>query len=60
METSYVGTLIASLAHEPKLAWLVIAALSLAAWRLYRFTIYPVTHPNDPKEYPYWVPFIGL
>jgi hypothetical protein len=26
---------------------------------LWRFTILPTFHPNSPKEYPYWLPFIS-
>ncbi|KAH8722684.1 cytochrome P450 [Phaeosphaeriaceae sp. PMI808] len=32
---------------------------TLLLWRLYRFTVVPIFHPNDPKEYPYWVPVIA-
>jgi hypothetical protein len=32
---------------------------TLLAWRLWRFTIRPTLYPNDPKEYPYWLPVIG-
>lgn len=32
---------------------------TLLAWRLWRFTILPTLHPNSPREYPYWIPFIG-
>jgi hypothetical protein len=33
--------------------------VSLLSWRLWRFTIRPNFHPNEPKELPYWIPFIG-
>lgn len=29
------------------------------SWRIWRFTIRPISHPNEPKELPYWLPFIG-
>ncbi|KAL4808792.1 putative cytochrome P450 [Aspergillus unguis] len=29
------------------------------AWRLWRFTIRPRLHPDEPKTVPYWIPFIG-
>jgi hypothetical protein len=32
---------------------------ALFSWRLYRFTIQPKLYPNDPKQLPYWLPFIG-
>ncbi|KAL4862857.1 hypothetical protein BDV12DRAFT_190125 [Aspergillus spectabilis] len=34
------------------------AVLCLMAWRLWRFTIGPSLHPDEPKEVPYWVPCI--
>jgi len=39
-------------------AWLVAiaAVFSLFVWRLWRFTISPLLHPDDPKELPYWIP----
>lgn len=30
--------------------------LCLLVWRLWRFTVLPMLHPNDPKELPYWMP----
>ena len=29
-------------------AWLV--------WRLWRFNVYPLLHPDQPPEYPYYIP----
>ncbi|CAH0024649.1 unnamed protein product [Clonostachys rhizophaga] len=29
------------------------------SWRLWRFTISPILHPELPKELPYWIPFLG-
>lgn len=29
------------------------------SWRIWRFTIRPSFRPNEPKELPYWIPFIG-
>ncbi|KAL8862408.1 MAG: hypothetical protein Q9178_001417 [Gyalolechia marmorata] len=31
----------------------------LLSWRLWRFTITPWLHPDDPKELPYWIPILG-
>ncbi|KAI2469099.1 cytochrome P450 [Annulohypoxylon bovei var. microspora] len=31
----------------------------LLLWRVWRFTITPFLYPDDPKELPYWVPFLG-
>lgn len=33
--------------------------IALLSWRLWKFTIRPQLHPNEPKELPYWIPFIG-
>lgn len=30
-----------------------------ATWRIYRFTLSPILHPNSPKEFPYTLPIIG-
>lgn len=29
---------------------------SLLLWRICRFTILPWLSPNEPREFPYWVP----
>ncbi|KAL8729917.1 MAG: hypothetical protein Q9181_004832 [Wetmoreana brouardii] len=31
----------------------------LFTWRIWRFTISPRLHPEEPPELPYWVPFLG-
>ncbi|KAF7511886.1 hypothetical protein GJ744_003119 [Endocarpon pusillum] len=31
----------------------------LILWRLYAFTIKPWCRPNEPKEIPYWIPYLG-
>lgn len=35
---------------------LLASFASLLVWRLWRFTISPMLHPNDAKELPYWIP----
>lgn len=39
----------------------IVTTLPLAflSWRLWRFTIRPRLYPSEPKELPYWIPFIG-
>lgn len=37
----------------------MIAIASYLLWRLWKFSIRPALYPNDPKEIPYLVPFIG-
>lgn len=39
----------------------VITALAscLVLWRIWRFTILPTFLSTEPKELPYWMPFIG-
>ena len=37
----------------------VFCAVSLLLWRLWTFSIFPATHPDDPKELPYWFPLVG-
>jgi hypothetical protein len=34
-------------------------AVFLATFRLWRFTIRPILHPEEPKELPYWIPYLG-
>lgn len=38
---------------------LVSVAVALLVWRLWRFTILPILRPREPRELPYWIPFIG-
>ncbi|KZF26779.1 cytochrome P450 [Xylona heveae TC161] len=38
---------------------IVLAGVLLLLWRLWRFTINPALHPSEPKEVPYWIPFVG-
>ena len=32
------------------------AFVLLLSWRVWKFSIVPALYPNDPKEFPYWVP----
>ena len=32
---------------------------ALLTWRVWRFTITPWMHPDEPVEIPYWIPFLG-
>jgi len=34
-------------------------ALVYLAWGVTRFVVMPMLHPDEPKEYPYWLPFFG-
>ncbi|TVY19957.1 Prostacyclin synthase [Lachnellula arida] len=31
----------------------------LVVWRIWKFSIIPFLYPNDPKELPCWIPFLG-
>ncbi|KAJ2997402.1 hypothetical protein NUW58_g666 [Xylaria curta] len=33
--------------------------LALVCWRLWRFTLRPLLNPSEPKEVPYWMPYLG-
>ncbi|KAJ4291703.1 hypothetical protein N0V90_009598 [Kalmusia sp. IMI 367209] len=34
--------------------------LALIIWRVWRFTVSPYLHPERPKEFPYWIPFVEI
>ncbi|KJZ77351.1 hypothetical protein HIM_03075 [Hirsutella minnesotensis 3608] len=34
--------------------------LGLVLWRAWRFTIFPLLHPDLPVELPYWLPFVAF
>lgn len=34
----------------------IVLGVALLLWRLHRFTIYPALHPEEPSEFPYWIP----
>ncbi|KAF2188706.1 cytochrome P450 [Zopfia rhizophila CBS 207.26] len=38
---------------------LICLVLVLVLWRLTRFTLLPLLHPEEPREVPYWTPFLG-
>ncbi|KAI0966397.1 cytochrome P450 [Xylaria arbuscula] len=37
----------------------VLLVLTWMLWRLYRFTLIPLLRPQEVKELPYWIPFLG-
>ncbi|KAI0805366.1 putative cytochrome P450 [Xylaria sp. FL0064] len=51
--------ILALLASDSRLALAMSLVLSLLIWRFYTFTIHPALYPDDPKIYPYWIPYIG-
>ncbi|CAD6446126.1 2e5bed58-8b25-417b-ab5c-118505115baa [Sclerotinia trifoliorum] len=38
---------------------LLLPSTTLVLWRLWAFTIKPILHPSEPKELPYWIPWLG-
>lgn len=34
----------------------VCMLLPLVLWRAWKFTILPILRPDQPKEFPYWIP----
>ncbi|KAK4186804.1 cytochrome P450 [Podospora australis] len=38
---------------------LLCTLLAWAVWRCWKFTVYPMLHPDEPKELPYLVPVLG-
>ncbi|KAI1657937.1 cytochrome P450 [Daldinia decipiens] len=59
MESSYVEAVMIAVAKDARFAILGITVFLFISWRLFTFTIVPLLHPNDPKEYPYWIPVVG-
>lgn len=35
---------------------LLFTSVFWATWRFWRFTLYPMLHPDEPKELPYLLP----
>ncbi|KAF2730929.1 putative cytochrome p450 [Polyplosphaeria fusca] len=38
-----------------ELVFLILLALLI--WRIWKFTLHPILSPDQPKEYPYWIPW---
>ncbi|KAJ8124791.1 hypothetical protein O1611_g8848 [Lasiodiplodia mahajangana] len=58
--TSWAAALSAAASARGPLVGLMLLPLAmLLLWRSWRFTIIPLLYPNDPKELPYWIPFLG-
>ncbi|KAI1312958.1 putative cytochrome p450 [Xylaria venustula] len=57
--TSLICNLSGSAIDHTLLRITILLLLLWTAWRLWRFNISPFLHPNEPKELPYWIPFIG-
>lgn len=36
-----------------------LITLFLVTFRIWKFTIRPLLHPDEPKELPYWIPYFG-
>lgn len=43
--------------HVPSIFFVVI--LTWITWRFWKFTLKPALYPDDPKEYPYFIPVLG-
>ena len=37
----------------------LMLGFSLLIWRVVKFTLLPFFRPNEPQEYPYWLPGVG-
>jgi len=59
MDHALLSLFTALAARNVYLIVILLAFAGLLLWRLYRFTIVPYFYPNEPKEYPYWIPFVG-
>lgn len=56
LDQAFIHSLKTNVEQHPYSAVFASAVVVLLAWRLVRFTIAPVFRPNEPKEYPYWIP----
>ncbi|KAI0859747.1 cytochrome P450 [Xylaria cubensis] len=45
--------------RAPLVSIMLALFVTILLWRLWRFTISPLLYPDDPRELPYWVPFLG-
>ncbi|KAF3034468.1 hypothetical protein E8E12_000782 [Didymella heteroderae] len=48
-----------ALLNSPTSKFVCTLLLALLSWRTWRFTLRPLLHPNEPRELPYWLPFVG-
>ena len=48
-----------SLAFQCLILILTLVIAIWLGWRIWRFSICPLLHPQEPREVPYWIPFIG-
>ena len=55
-EFAYNRAAILTHVYSASLVYAGVVLVSLVLWRLWRFTILPVTRPYEPKELPYWIP----
>ncbi|PVI01874.1 hypothetical protein DM02DRAFT_654123 [Periconia macrospinosa] len=59
LKSLYHVSMVEAISSKPYLMAALAGFAMLLLWRLYRFTIVPLIYPNDPKEYPYWIPIIA-
>jgi hypothetical protein len=46
-------------AFSPIFEYALVVASFLCLFRWWKFTIRPLLYPNEPKELPYWIPYVG-
>lgn len=61
MENPLVMQLVDGARHADRLLFRVplifcYAIIALLVWRVWRFKVQPIMHPDEPKEVPYWIP----
>ena len=42
-----------------KVVYLVIAIAAYLLWRAWKFSLKPVLYPKQPRDLPYWIPYLG-
>jgi hypothetical protein len=51
-----VSSLKTNVEQHPYFTIPTAALIVILVWRLIKFTIVPAFRPNEPKQYPYWIP----
>lgn len=58
-----ISLLADGLARGDSISYLILSTACLTllwcGWRLWRFTIFPALYPEEPRQLPYLIPYVG-